>query len=386
MNANAAGVFVLTGEDTLVPMQAASFASEDDFQKLLANFPALLAGEQIDSANPRRFMLVGREQPIASELGGSARWSLYHLFLDQDGVPTLVEVKRGTDTRIRREVVGQMLDYAANALAHWPQDELQQAFVSRCNLQDVDPREALCEALGSDQDWDAFWGRVKVNLQIGRVRLLFVADRIPPELRKVVEFLNAQMRPAEVLAIELRQYQGGGLRTLAPIVIGQTQGSIDQKMESNGKPRRRWDEERILDALAAGEDPESLATAKAIIAWIKTNADRVEYNDAPSYGYVAPEFDVHSGSVAPFRLWTDGNVTISYNQLKRTPNFAAPEARRTVLETLNVAYNLGVKPDGIEKQPGIALRAMRADRGARFLQTMDQVVERLKLSAEEKAA
>ena len=28
--------------------------------------------------------------------------------------PTLVEVKRSSDTRIRREVVGQMLDYAAN--------------------------------------------------------------------------------------------------------------------------------------------------------------------------------------------------------------------------------------------------------------------------------
>jgi hypothetical protein len=53
--------------------------------------------------------------------------------------------------------------------------------------------------------------------------MLFVADRIPPELRKVVEFMNVQMRPAEVLAVELRQYQGGGLRTLAPIVLGQTQ-------------------------------------------------------------------------------------------------------------------------------------------------------------------
>jgi len=29
----------------------------------------------------------------------------------------VVEVKRGTDTRIRREVVGQMLDYAANAVS-----------------------------------------------------------------------------------------------------------------------------------------------------------------------------------------------------------------------------------------------------------------------------
>jgi hypothetical protein len=29
------------------------------------------------------------------------------------------------------------------------------------------------------------------------------------ELRKVVDFMNVQMRPAEVLAVELRQYQGG---------------------------------------------------------------------------------------------------------------------------------------------------------------------------------
>jgi hypothetical protein len=31
-----------------------------------------------------------------------------------------------------------------------------------------------------------------------KVRLLFVADRIPPELKRDVEFLNKQMSPAEV--------------------------------------------------------------------------------------------------------------------------------------------------------------------------------------------
>jgi hypothetical protein len=45
--------------------------------------------------------------------------------------------------------------------------------------------------------------------------MLFFADRIPRELRKVVEFMNTQMRPAKVLAVELRQFQGGGLRALA---------------------------------------------------------------------------------------------------------------------------------------------------------------------------
>ncbi len=51
-------------------------------------------------------MLVDREQPTACEPGGAGRWSLGHLFPDQDGAPTLVEVKRGTDTRIRREIAG----------------------------------------------------------------------------------------------------------------------------------------------------------------------------------------------------------------------------------------------------------------------------------------
>jgi hypothetical protein len=55
------------------------------------------------------------------------RWSLDHLFLDQDGVPTFVECKRAVDTRTRREVVAQMLDYAANGIECWSMDRIRQA-------------------------------------------------------------------------------------------------------------------------------------------------------------------------------------------------------------------------------------------------------------------
>ncbi len=217
------GVFVLRDEATLVAMQAASFASEDDFQRLLASFPELLAGDQIDTDLPRRFMLVAREQGIAGEAGAGERWSVDHLFLDQDGIPTLVEVKRGTDTRIRREVVGQMLDYAANAILHWPVEELRARFAENCEREHKDASAILGQLIGTDADPEAFWTEVRSNLSLGRVRLLFVADRIPTELRRIVEFLNRQMQPAEVLAIELRQYEGQGLKTLVPIVLGQTQ-------------------------------------------------------------------------------------------------------------------------------------------------------------------
>jgi hypothetical protein len=66
----------------------------------------LLSGRQIDADAPREWLLIGREQGLPSATGGPDQWSVDHLFVDQAGVPTIVEVKRSTDTRIRREVVG----------------------------------------------------------------------------------------------------------------------------------------------------------------------------------------------------------------------------------------------------------------------------------------
>ena len=103
-------------------------------QKLLADHPDLLAGDQINAEQPRRWLLVTREMAVPGEQDGAGRWSLDHLFLDQDAIPTLVEVKRSTDTRIRREVIGQMLDYAANAVAYWPVEEIKAKFESRCRM------------------------------------------------------------------------------------------------------------------------------------------------------------------------------------------------------------------------------------------------------------
>jgi hypothetical protein len=70
--------------------------------------------------------LIDRESAVPDTEEGPGRWSVDHLFLDQDCVPTLVEVKRSSDTRIRREVVGQLIDYAANAVVYWPVETLSE--------------------------------------------------------------------------------------------------------------------------------------------------------------------------------------------------------------------------------------------------------------------
>ena len=121
-------IYFLNGSSNLLAMEEAPYDSEKLLQSLLADHPDLLAGEQVNVEEPRRWLLVTREVSVPDEQDGSGKWSLDHLFLDQDVIPTLVEVKRSSNTGIRRKVVGQMLDYAANAVAYWPVEELRAKF------------------------------------------------------------------------------------------------------------------------------------------------------------------------------------------------------------------------------------------------------------------
>lgn len=365
-----AGVFVLKDEATLIAMRAAHFATEDDFQVLLAKFPELLVGDQIDNLAPRRFMLVSREQAIPDEAGGAGRWSLDHLFLDQDGIPTLVEVKRSSDTRLRREVVGQMLDYAAHAVVHWPVGKIRANFEARCSLDSVDPTSELQARLGVVEDPEVFWQWVEDNLRSARIRLLFVADEIPGELRRIVEFLNQQMRPAEVLAVELRQFQGEGLRTLVPVVFGQTQEALKTKGGS-AKQTRVWDDAALLAAIEDRDGASARRNASAIIDWIKTKADRVRYNDNPRWGTIAPIFSRKGEELYPFTVGTRSDLIVCFEFLEGKPVFGDLVLRKALLERLAAIPGFDLSQDHLNRRPTIKLADLSEASVDAFLSTMD---------------
>ena len=76
----------------------------------------------------------------------SDKFYLDHLFLDQDGIPTIVETKRSSDNRLRKEVVAQMLDYASNALIYLPVEEIISKLNS--NYPDREIEELLSDEFG----------------------------------------------------------------------------------------------------------------------------------------------------------------------------------------------------------------------------------------------
>ena len=202
-------IYVRNEAGGLEPLMEKRFGEEKDLQALLAKHPELLEGTQIRPNDPRRWILITREQPIE-------RWSLDHLVIDQDATPTLVEVKLGANPDARRKVVGQMLDYAAHAHT-LDVTELRRAFEKQSNADDL-----LNDFItGRYDNARTFWEQVARNLKEKRLRLLFVADAIPDELARIVEFLNEQMPDIEVLAVEVKQFIAGTeSQTLVPRVIG----------------------------------------------------------------------------------------------------------------------------------------------------------------------
>ncbi len=215
-------IYTSTEEGTLKALNETSFSTEDELQKLIAKHPELLDGEQIRPGDPRRWILIKREKGIPSSPGEGAWWAIDLLMIDQDAIPTLVEVKRGSNPEIRRSIVGQMLEYAAHASKTWPAEELRDDFEEQIRARGVEPGDALAALLQENEEVDAdgFWDRVSTNLDTKRLRLLFVADDIPDSLAKVVTFLNAEMPGIEVLAVEIKRFYDEAAQTLVPKVIG----------------------------------------------------------------------------------------------------------------------------------------------------------------------
>ena len=371
---NGGEIFLIKGDGKLVEMREQKYDSEELLQELLEKYPNLLAGDQIDSNSPRRWLLVSREMGVPSEEEAGGRWSLDHLFLDQDGIPTLVEVKRSSDTRIRREVVGQMLDYAANAVVYWPVETIRAKFEARCEKEGIDSDQVLGEFSAAEADQDEFWQKVKTNLQAGKVRLVFVADEIPSELRRVVEYLNLQMDPTEVLAVEISQYAGEGLKTLVPRVMGQTE-EAQRKKSGTVRTIKQWDEKSFFADLEERRGKSDTEIARAVLDWAKSKSFRIHWGKGGVEGTYYPVLDHKGKANKIFGVYSPGKILVDFqsNPLKKE------EQKLELMNRLNAIDGVAFQEKYIYSWGSFPISVLREESRLKdFFAIFEWVIEQIK--------
>ena len=368
-------IFLIKPDGKLIEMNEAGYASEEILQRLLEDYPALLAGNQIDVQTPRRWLLISREIAIPDSDATGGRWALDHLFVDQDGIPTLVEVKRSTDTRIRREVVGQMLDYAANSISYWTIDTIRSAFERACSEKTENAEEKLRGFLGPNTEQESFWKTIEANLKAGRIRMLFVADTIPRELQRIIEFLNEQMQYADVLGVEVKQFTGPDHQTLVPRVIGRT-AAAQQLKEGQPRTERMWDEESFFDELGR-RHPEDIETVRKIVEWIRPRVSYFWYGRGGRSGSIVPMVQKESKHQV-FALWTYGGVEIYFQYYLNKKPFDDPAVRLELLRRLNLIPGVNFNGDVITRRPSIGYSILRnPDSLQKFFEAIDWFLNQL---------
>lgn len=373
------GIFLIGDEDNLTEMTERSYSSEEQLQNLIAKYPNILPGKQIDSFRPRRWILVSREMGLPDEEAGSQRWSVDHLFLDQYGIPTLVEVKRTSNTQIRREVVGQMLDYAANAVLHLPLEAIQQKFKS--NHQDMESDLVLEDFLtteGSEEepDLEDFWQQVKTNLRTGKVRLIFVADKIPQSLEQIVAFLNSQMKRTEVLAVEVQQFVSeSGLKTLVPRLLGQTVEAQQRRSRGSGESIRSWGETSWYKHFEAIQGKELTDVVRKLSKWSKEKFYQVHSSQRiDSRATLWTRLKHSDQSWRMFGIRADGKVELQFSDYKRRPPFGSRELRKELRKHLNEIPGVHISggDSALEGRPTFNIEILKnQDLFVRFCQVFD---------------
>ena len=268
----------------------------------------------------------------------------------------MVEVKRSTDTRIRREVIGQILDYAANAVSYWTIEEIKHRFEEACKTQNQDTDLVLSNFLQGEFEPENFWEAAKTNLKAGKIRMLIIADTIPKELQRIIEFLNEQMTPAEILGVEIKQFIGQDLKTLVPRVIGMTSNAQTVKGKSRGV-EEHWTEETFFAELLTQRGQRETEVARKIVDWIKPKVTYF-YFGVGKRGSLAPILNTKDKSIFCFALWTTGQIEIYFQHMKSRPPFDDETKRKELLDKLNAINNVNISQDRISARPSFLLSAL----------------------------
>jgi len=269
--------------DHIRPVESSKFKEEAVLQGYLEQFPDLLPLDEVED-DPLPLLAIGREVPVPSG-------AIDLLFIDVSGLLTIVETKLARNPEVRREVIGQIIEYAS-FVCQWDADHVErqanQYLASRTNGETRD----LYQALKSELNPEEVRAKLDDNLRKGRIRLVIAVDELVEPLRATVTFLNT-FSTFDLLILQLRGFElDAAKHVFIPSLFGYSAISKTEKQ------RKLWDEESFLADARARRSPAEFEVIREL------------YDVAVNTG--RPQFGTGiSGGSFTYRISADGKLWLS---------------------------------------------------------------------------
>lgn len=321
-------------------------------QKLISRYPNVLPIERIEPALTPAIPIC-MELPLASGFADN-------LYATPDGDLIVGETKLFRNPESRREVVGQLIDYAKD-LSALSYEQLEDV-IDRAEAPDGNgghPSVRLCDAVtkivGHEEiNEEQFINSVSRNLKRGRFLLLVIGDGIQDGTERIASFLQQHagmhfiLGLVELAIFELPTEMGGYL--VQPRILARTKnidrGIVtiederirvapppDQRIDQTNVPKRTTiSEEKFYEELAAYY-PAVVPKLKAFTTKLEAMGIAIEFGKGSMILRWRPD-ETHAwnlGSITTSgKVWTDllngqadavGLLNLSHAYLKRLASF-----------------------------------------------------------------
>lgn len=342
-------LFIVEGGKTRVLVNK-DFDNESLLQDILEKFPEFVALEDLGVSEP--FVVIGRE--VATPAG-----YIDVLCIDGEGVLTVIETKLARNPQIRREVVGQVLEYVAQ-LSKWKaQDVIQvanQYFQSSSDtggtggatLTDLLKSTSEPEEMLSPGD---VYERIENNLRKGRIKVVIASDAIPETLKDTVNFINS-FSNFDIYVLQVQLFKKDDLEIYAPAIFG-----FARKAGVGTPERRLWNEVTFFDALA-NIDGIIVQTIREIYEFCKQDAVAIKWGTGKVNGSFSFAAEKEGKVFTVISVWTTEDITVNFGNMKGIIKEEALDAFRLVLNRLpHINFSKEIITEG--KYPSFSLNSLQ---------------------------
>lgn len=311
-------LFVVDAGKTIV-LENQSFDNEKLLQDVLERFPEFIALDDLCVSEP--FFVIGRE--VSTSAG-----FIDVLCMDGEGVLTVIETKLARNSQIRREVIGQVLEYVAQ-VSKWRAQEVFQA--ADKYFQATGESRSLYDMLKKENDSgevvpEIIYDQVDNNLRKGKIKVVIASDTIPENLKDTVNFINSYSN-FDIYVLQIQSFKKDDLEIYAPTVFGFARKTVS----GVANEQIPWDEERFFNALENTEK-NVFKRFEDIYDFTRINADEISWGKGKVEGSFTFMKKKGAKKVSVYSVYTSGNISLNFGSMK---NHFSEDDLRDFLSDIN---------------------------------------------------
>lgn len=280
---------------------------EADLQSLLLESPRLL---DISEIRDRSSQLIFAVKEFG--LPGSGFTDI--LAFSSQGDIAIIECKLAANAEIKREVIGQILEYAS--------------YLYQMSYETLDKKikqlkgKSLSELVSalSIEEWDEdlFRQGIVQSLDKGSFILVIVVNEINDRLRRTIRYLNEcstdtafSIHALEINRFEAEKSDTDKIEILVPHLHG-----ASAKVGSIGTRREQWTEKEFFETFKQKNSGERLSIARNLFDWSSKTASNVWLGTGKEVGSFTFHYHTKTGKIVSlFTVTTGGKLILNYGSL-----------------------------------------------------------------------